>query len=70
MPVIAIGGERSFGEMVGNAVRAVAPDVQSVVIPNTGHFLAEESPEELLAALTEFLAPYRPDAAAATPATA
>ena len=56
MPVMAIGGERSFGELVGQAVSAVAPDVQSVVIPETGHFLAEESPEELLAALTPFLA--------------
>lgn len=57
MPVMAIGGERSFGELVSNAVSAVAPDAQSVVIPETGHFLAEESPEELLAALTPFLAP-------------
>jgi pimeloyl-ACP methyl ester carboxylesterase len=64
MPVMAIGGERSFGEHVGEAVSAVAPEVQSVVIPDTGHFLAEESPEELLAALTPFLAPYR-DAASA-----
>ena len=55
MPVMAIGGERSFGELVGQAVSAVAPDAQSVVIPETGHFLAEESPEELLAALTPFL---------------
>jgi pimeloyl-ACP methyl ester carboxylesterase len=65
MPVMAIGGERSFGENVGNAVRAVAPDVQSVVIPDTGHFLAEESPEELLAALTPFMAAYRATAPAA-----
>jgi hypothetical protein len=36
----------------------------------TGHFLAEESPEELLATLTEFLAPYRPGTATATLATA
>jgi pimeloyl-ACP methyl ester carboxylesterase len=50
MPVLAIGGE---------AVQAVPDDVQSVVIPGTGHFVAEESPEELLAALTAFLAPYR-----------
>jgi pimeloyl-ACP methyl ester carboxylesterase len=58
MPVLAIGGERSFGEHVGEAVRAVAPDAQSAVIPATGHFLAEESPAELLAELTRFLAPY------------
>ena len=37
----------------------VADDVQSVVISGTGHFVAEESPDELLAALTAFLAPYR-----------
>ncbi len=70
MPVMAIGGERSFGENVGNAVRAVAPDVQSVVIPDTGHFLAEESPEELLAALTPFLTADRDAAATASAAVA
>jgi pimeloyl-ACP methyl ester carboxylesterase len=59
MPVLAIGGAASFGENAGNATKLVADDVQSLVIPDTGHFLAEESPDELLAALTEFLAPYR-----------
>ena len=66
MPVLGIGGEMSFGENVGNGVRAVADDVQSLVIPGTGHFLSEESPDELLAALTAFLAPYR-DGRAAVP---
>ena len=59
MPVLAIGGAASFGEDVGNAMKLVADDVQSVVIPGTGHFVAEEAPEEMLAALTAFLAPYR-----------
>jgi pimeloyl-ACP methyl ester carboxylesterase len=67
MPVLAIGGAKSFGEHVGEAVGLVADDVQSVVIPDTGHFLAEESPDQLLAALTPFLAPYR---AARAPAAA
>ena len=39
--------------------------MQAVVIPDTGHFLAEESPGELLAALTPFLAPYRDGSGAA-----
>ena len=39
-------------------MKLVADDVQSVVIEGTGHFVAEESPGELLAALTAFLAPY------------
>ena len=33
--------------------------------PGVGHWLAEEAPEELLAALREFLAPYRAGEAAA-----
>ena len=65
MPVLAIGGAESYGEHVAEAMRLVADDVQSVVIPGAGHWVAEEAPDELLAALTAFLAPYR-DGAAAT----
>jgi pimeloyl-ACP methyl ester carboxylesterase len=69
MPVLAIGGAASFGEHVGEAVGLVADDVQSVVIPDTGHFVAEEAPAEMLATLTAFLAPVREEAltAGATP---
>jgi pimeloyl-ACP methyl ester carboxylesterase len=59
MPVLAIGGEASWGEAVGKSMTPLADDVQSVVIPGSGHWLAEQAPEELLAALTAFLAPYR-----------
>ncbi len=34
----------------------VADDVQGLVIPGVGHWLAEEAPQEMLAALTAFLA--------------
>ena len=66
MPVLAIGAEHSTGDTVGAAMRLVADDVQTLVVPGVGHWLAEEAPEELLAALTPFMAPYR-DAAAAVP---
>jgi pimeloyl-ACP methyl ester carboxylesterase len=33
--------------------------VQSAVIHGAGHWFAEEAPEETVAALTPFLAPYR-----------
>ena len=56
MPVLAIGGAASWGEAVGHVA---ANDVQTVVIPGTGHWVAETAPEEMLAALTAFLAPYR-----------
>jgi pimeloyl-ACP methyl ester carboxylesterase len=38
-----------------------ADDVQTLVIDGSGHWVAEEATEEMLAALTEFLAPYRED---------
>lgn len=66
MPVLAIGGAASFGDHVGSALQPVASDVKSVVIPGTGHFVAEESPQEVLAAVTVFLAPYG-DSKAARP---
>jgi len=56
MPVLAIGGEESWGPAVGGAMSGIAKDVQSVVIPGGSHWVAEEAPEEVLAALTAFLA--------------
>jgi pimeloyl-ACP methyl ester carboxylesterase len=65
MPVLAIGGEASYGTHVGEAMQLVADDVQSVVIPGAGHWLAEQAPEALLEVLMPFLAPYRDGAVAA-----
>jgi len=61
MPVLAIGGERSYGEHVADAMKVVAEDVQGVVIPGAGHWVAEEAPDELVAALTPFLTAARRD---------
>jgi hypothetical protein len=46
-------------------MKLAADDVQTVVIPECGHWVAEQAPEQLLAALTAFLAPYRDAATAA-----
>jgi pimeloyl-ACP methyl ester carboxylesterase len=59
MPVLVIGGAQSVGEDVANTMKLVADDVQSVVIPGSGHWIAEEAPEEMLSALRDFLAPYQ-----------
>jgi pimeloyl-ACP methyl ester carboxylesterase len=64
MPVLAIGGVESGGEGPANAMRLVADDVQGVVLAGAAHWVAEQAPEELLAALTPFLAPYRDGAPA------
>ena len=59
LPVLAIGGAESTGEAVGNTMKLAADDVQALVIPGCAHWVAEQAPEQLLAALTTFLAPYR-----------
>jgi pimeloyl-ACP methyl ester carboxylesterase len=59
MPVLAIGGETSSMNGPELLMKTLANDVHGAVIPGGGHFLAEEAPEQMLAALTEFLAPYR-----------
>jgi pimeloyl-ACP methyl ester carboxylesterase len=59
MPVLAMGGAQSLGGMAADTMKLVADDVQTLVIPGIGHWLAEQAPEEMLAALTAFLAPYR-----------
>jgi pimeloyl-ACP methyl ester carboxylesterase len=59
MPVLAIGGEYSYGGHVAEAMQSLAENLQSAVIPGTGHWIAEDAPNATLKALTPFLAPYR-----------
>jgi pimeloyl-ACP methyl ester carboxylesterase len=58
-PVLAIGGAEGYAEAAANTMKLAADDVQSVVIPGCGHYCPEEAPEQVLEALTAFLAPYR-----------
>jgi pimeloyl-ACP methyl ester carboxylesterase len=55
MPVLAIGGEKSLGEMLGQQMKLVAPDLTVVVLKGTGHWLLEERPKETTEALVKFL---------------
>ncbi|MFH9983834.1 alpha/beta fold hydrolase [Streptomyces sp. NPDC017179] len=59
LPVLAIGGTQNLGAGVAATMEVAADDVTGVVIPDCGHFPAEEAPRELLSALRTFLAPYR-----------
>jgi len=59
LPVLAIGGAESSGEGVGNTMKLAADDVQTLVLADCGHWVAEQAPEQLLTALTAFLTPYR-----------
>ncbi|VVE64267.1 alpha/beta hydrolase [Pandoraea anapnoica] len=55
MPVLAIGGEKSFATMMATVASAAATNVKSAVIPNAGHWLMEEQPDATMTAITEFL---------------
>ncbi|HEV2236103.1 MAG TPA: alpha/beta hydrolase [Ktedonobacterales bacterium] len=58
VPVLAIGGAESSRDGPGNTMKLVADDVQTTVLPDCGHWVAEQAPEELLSALSAFLGSY------------
>src|ERR1700723_3300092 len=55
MPVLAIGGEKANGEVLGEQAKLVATDATVVVLKNTGHWVLEERPKETTEALLKFL---------------
>ena len=60
MPVLTIAGDRSVGGYVEASIAPVAEDVHDhLLLTDCGHFPGEEAPAEVLAALTDFLQPYR-----------
>lgn len=55
MPVLAIGGAKSFGANEAMVMRHAATDVTEVVIPDAGHWLMEEAPAATIAAIRAFI---------------
>jgi pimeloyl-ACP methyl ester carboxylesterase/uncharacterized RmlC-like cupin family protein len=55
MPVLAIGGDHSFGPTMAFVMRFAADDVHQVVIANSGHWLMEEQPQATVTAIRSFL---------------
>jgi pimeloyl-ACP methyl ester carboxylesterase len=55
MPVIAMGGEYSVGAMAAQSMSAVATNVETVIIPGSGHWLPEENAPAVTSALVAFL---------------
>jgi pimeloyl-ACP methyl ester carboxylesterase len=60
MPVLAIGGEKSFGIGFANEIGFAADNVRALSIANSGHWLMEEQPEATMAAILGFLAEPSP----------
>src|SRR6202451_1714449 len=56
MPVLGVGGEKSFGAGMADELRFVAINVSTGIIPHSGHWIMEENPEATVKIVTEFLA--------------
>jgi pimeloyl-ACP methyl ester carboxylesterase len=55
MPVLALGGDHSFGKQMADIMRLVASDVTAGVIKNSGHWVMEEQPKQTTAAIVGFI---------------
>jgi pimeloyl-ACP methyl ester carboxylesterase len=55
MPVLAIGGEKSFGATEAVVMRNVAINVREAVVPNSGHWLMEENPTYTVDLIRDYL---------------
>jgi len=56
MPVLAVGGEKSFGTMMATQARFAATDVQEAIVPDSGHWIMEENPRATIEIVCGFLA--------------
>jgi pimeloyl-ACP methyl ester carboxylesterase len=55
MPVLALGGEKSFGLTMAEVMKFAASDVQAGVVPDSGHWIMEENPIATVALVRAFL---------------
>jgi pimeloyl-ACP methyl ester carboxylesterase len=57
MPVLALGGEKSFGSTMAVVMRFAASDVREGIVPDSGHWIMEENPKATVALVRAFLTP-------------
>jgi pimeloyl-ACP methyl ester carboxylesterase len=55
MPILAIGGDHSYGAAMKTEVESVANHVTGAVISNSGHWIMEEQPQQAVKVLTGFI---------------
>lgn len=56
MPLLAVGGEKSFGTTMAAVMRAAATDVRERIVPESGHWVMEENPQATITLVRDFLA--------------
>jgi pimeloyl-ACP methyl ester carboxylesterase len=55
LPVLAIGGDHSYGAHLAEEVGFAGTDVRAAVITNSGHWIMEEQPQQAIALIVPFL---------------
>ena len=55
MPILAIGGDHSYGAQLATEVGFAATNVRAAVIKDSGHWIMEEQPEQALTIIPSFL---------------
>ena len=55
IPVLALGGEKSFGRTMAEVMRFAASNVEEGVIPDSGHWIMEENPKATVALVRAFV---------------
>jgi pimeloyl-ACP methyl ester carboxylesterase len=55
MPVLAIGGEKANGKLLGQQMKIVATDAKVIVLEHAGHWVMEEDPNESFDGLMNYL---------------
>jgi pimeloyl-ACP methyl ester carboxylesterase len=55
MPMLVLTGEKASGDFLIQQGRQVATNVEGVVVRNSGHWLMEEAPGQVIPKLVEFL---------------
>jgi pimeloyl-ACP methyl ester carboxylesterase len=55
LPVLAIGGDHSYGAHLATEIGFAASNVRTAVINNSGHWIMEEQPQQAIAIIVPFL---------------
>jgi pimeloyl-ACP methyl ester carboxylesterase len=55
MPILALGGEKSFGLQMAEVMRAAGDDVTAGIVPASGHWIMEENPAATTELVRHFL---------------
>ncbi len=55
MPVLALGGDKSFGLTMAEVMRAAATNVTPGVVPDSGHWIMDENPDATIKLVGAFL---------------